>query len=120
MKLILSCLLLFAGQLQTPQSEGVIRLVPPHASNIPETARGQLVELERAPSDVFLPHPAPKRDPQGSVWYVDIKNLGPNDVSIEEVPPFLQTGPQVLVLLHPKDMARIRANGSTYVVVKRY
>jgi hypothetical protein len=45
--------------------------------------------------------------------------MGPNDVSLEQTPLFAQVGPHVLILLHPRDTARIRANGSDYVVVKR-
>jgi hypothetical protein len=108
---------LFAGQLQGSQS--VVRLSPPHASNIPETAGGQLVELLKAPPSVRLPHPTPKLDPQGNAWYVDVRNMGPNDVSLEQAPLFEQVGPQIVILLHPRDTARIRANGSGYVVVRR-
>lgn len=118
MKLFVLLMALFAGQLQGPQGQSVVRLTPPHASNIPEAAGGQLVELLNAPASVRLPHPVPKRDPQGNAWYVDVKNMGPNDVSLEQSPVFAQVGPQVLILLHPMDKARIRANGSGYVVVK--
>jgi hypothetical protein len=117
MKLFVLLIALFAGQLQGSQS--IVRLSPPHASNIPETAGGQLVELLKAPASVRLPHPVPKRDPQGNTWYVDVKNMGPNDVSLEQAPVFEQVGPQVVILLHPRDRARIRANGSGYVVVNR-
>jgi hypothetical protein len=120
MKLFFLCIAFFVGQLQTPQSEVVVRLSPPHASSIPATAGGELVELLNAPSVVGLPHPTPKRDEQGNAWYVDVKNLGPNDVSLEARSLFLQADPQILLLLHPKDIARIRAKGSGYEVVKRY
>lgn len=118
MKLFVLLIALFAGQLQDPQGGSVVRLSPPHASYIPETARGQLVELLKAPPIVRLPHPVPKRDPQGNAWYADVRNMGPNDVSLEQDPLFAQVGPQVVILLHPRDTARIRANGSGYVVVK--
>ena len=108
---------LFAGQLQG--SQPVVQLSPPHASSIPETAGGQLVELLKAPASVRLPHPVPKRDLQGSAWYVDVRNMGPNDVSVEQAPLFAQVGPQVLIVLRPRDTARIRASGSGYVVVRR-
>jgi hypothetical protein len=78
-----------------------------------------MVELLKAPPTVSLPHPVPKRDLQGNAWYVDVRNMGPNDVSLEQTPLFAQVGPHVLILLHPRDTARIRANGSDYVVVKR-
>jgi hypothetical protein len=108
---------LFAGQLLGSQS--IVRLSPPHASNIPETAGGQLVELLHAPATVRLPRPVPKRDSQGNAWYVDVRNMGTNDVSLEQAPLFEQVGNQVVTVLHPRDTARIRANGSGYVVVNR-
>jgi|SRR5580704_17937656 hypothetical protein len=117
MKSFVFLIAIFAGQLQGSQS--VVRLSPPHASAIPESAGGQVVELLKAPPMVSLPHPAPRRDIQGNPWYVDVRNMGPNDVSIEQVPLFAQVAPQVLILLHPRDTARIRANGSGYVVVAR-
>jgi hypothetical protein len=120
MKLFLFCLALFLGQLQTLAGEDVLRLLPPHASSIPTTAGGVMVELLHAPSIVRLPHPPPKTDQLGNAWYVDVKNLGPNDVTIEDAPVSTQTEPQFVQLLHPKDIARIRAVGSGYVLVKRY
>ena len=117
MKTFVFLIALFAGQLQGSQS--IVQLSPPHASNIPETARGQLVELLKAPPGVRLPHPVPKQDALGNAWYVDVRNMGPDDVSLEEVSRFSQVGPQVVIVLHPRDTARIRANGSGYVVIKR-
>jgi hypothetical protein len=120
MKLFLSCLALFLGQLQTVGGEDVLRLLPPHASSIPATAGGVMVELLQSPSVVRLPHPSPKTDQVGNAWYVDVKNLGPNDVTIEDTPASAQTEAQFVLLLHPKDIARIRAVGSGYVLVRRY
>ena len=119
MKFLLFWIALFAGQLQGPQAQSIIRLTPPHASNISESDGGQLVELVNAPSSVRLPHPVPKRDPQGNAWHVDVKNMGPNDVSLVQLPIFEQMGPQVVVLLHPRDAVRVRANGSGYIATKR-
>jgi hypothetical protein len=117
MKLFVLLIALFAGQLEGPQS--IVRLSPPHASAIPESAGGQMVELLKAPPNVRLPHPVPKLDLQGNAWYVDVRNMGPNDVSLEQVSLFAQVSAQVVIVLHPRDAARIRANGSGYVVVKR-
>jgi len=78
-----------------------------------------MVELLKAPPTVRLPRPVPKRDPQGNAWYVDVKNLGSNDVALEEDPLFEQADPAVVAVLHPRDTVRIRANGSRYVVVNR-
>ena len=77
-----------------------------------------MVELLKAPASVSLPHPVPKRDLQGNAWYVDVRNMGPNPVPVEQVSLFAQVSPQVVIVLHPRDTARIRANGSGYVVVK--
>lgn len=117
MRLFVFMIALFAGQLQG--SQPVVRLSPPHASNIPETAGGQLVELLKAPATVRLPHPVPKRDVQGSAWYVDVRNMGPNDVSLEQAPVFEQASPTVVTILRPRDTVRIRASGSGYAVVSR-
>lgn len=119
-RLFLSCVGLLLGQSQTAQSEDIVRLLPPHAFNIPATAGGEMVELLHAPSIVRLPRPAPKLDQLGNAWYVDVKNLGPDDVTIEEATTTAQTASQFVLLLHPKDIARIRAAGAGYVLVKRY
>jgi hypothetical protein len=52
-------------------------------------------------------------------WLAISLHMGPNDVSLEQAPLFAQMGPQVVILLHPRDTARIRANGSGYIVAKR-
>jgi hypothetical protein len=120
MKAFFFCIALFVGQLQTSQAQDVLRLLPPHASSIPVTAAGKVVELLHAPPVVHLPHPAPKPDQQGNAWYVDVKNLGPNDVTIEEATEPAQPGSEFALLLHAKNVARIRAVGSRYVLIKLY
>jgi hypothetical protein len=79
-----------------------------------------MVELLHAPSIVRLPHPTPKPDQRGDTWYVDVKNLGPDDVTLEDTPESAQTSPQFMLLLHAKDVARVRSAGSGYAIVKRY
>jgi hypothetical protein len=118
MKTLLYCTALLLGQLQSSQSEDVLRLMSPHASTIPASAGGKMVELLHAPSIVRLPRPAPKSDQTSDTWYVDVKNLGPNDVTLEDNPESADTPPQFTLLLHAKDIARVRSAGSGYELVK--
>jgi hypothetical protein len=95
------CLLLFVGQLNT--SKGAVRL-PPGKAAISQDYGGKLVELIDAPAEVSLP---PFRA-SATKWSVDIKNLGPHDVTI-------RSGNQLAVLLHPNESAKIASRGSGYV-----
>jgi hypothetical protein len=119
MKTLLLCLAVFGWQLQSSQPQTVVRLV--HPASIPAHARGELVELLRSTDTVSLPVPVPGPDQSGTAWFVDIRNLGPNDVTIQSGDvATTDNGPQFSVLLHPKDVTRIRAVGSKYVASKRY
>jgi hypothetical protein len=118
MKTLLLCLALFGWQLQSGGPQTVVRLNHPRA--IPLNARGQMVELYQPLDTVGLPLPVPGPGPDGSAWFVDIRNLGPNDVTIQESSMATsQNGPQFSILLHPKDITRIRAVGSKYVASRR-
>jgi hypothetical protein len=117
MKLFVLMMVLFAGQLNGPQNGSILRLSGSHDTSIPATAGGQVVELLNVPMSVSLPRPVPKRDAQGNAWWVEVKNIGSNDVSVVAMPAFEQMGPQLVVLLHPTEKARIRANGSSYTVI---
>lgn len=101
MKALMFCLLLFAGQLNAPRE--VVRL-PPGKSVISLRYGGKLVELLDAPADVSLPSPAPSAAPSGIKWSVDIKNLGPRDVTV-------RNGNQLTVVLHPNQTTTITAQG---------
>lgn len=119
MKMLLLCLAIFGWQPQGSQIQTVVRLA--HASTIPVRTRGEMVELFHPPDSVSLPEPVPGSDQDGTAWFVDIRNLGPNDVTIQAgAAATAQNGPQFTVLLHPKDVTRIRAVGSKYVASKRY
>lgn len=119
MKMLLLYLALFGWQLQSSQPQPVVRLV--HAASIPGGDRGEMIELLRPPDAVSLPVPPPGPGKDGAAWFVDIRNLGPNDVIIQSGNIATdENGPQFSVLLHPKDVTRIRAVGSKYVVSKRY
>jgi hypothetical protein len=140
MKTLLLCLALFGWQLQSGGPQTVVRLN--HPRTIPVNARGEMVELMQSPDVVALPLPVPRPGPDGSAWFVDIRNLGPNDVTIQQFSatplqndpqtngPQTQNGTQTQndpqtqnplfsITLHPKDVTRIRAAGSKYVASRR-
>jgi hypothetical protein len=108
MKALLLSIALLAGQLQSSQNEEVVRL-PPHSLGIPVSDGGKLVELLYASSFLHLPSPPPKPDSQGNAWHVDIRNLGPNDVTIVAADRFS-------VHLSPRETTHIRSDGSLYLV----
>jgi hypothetical protein len=119
MKTLLLCLAVFGWQLQSAPPQTVVRLVRP--LSIPGSYRGQMVELLRPPDTVSLPVPLPGPDKDGTAWFVDIRNLGPNDVTIQSGDvATVENGPLFSVLLHPKDVTRIRAVGSKYGTTRRY
>jgi hypothetical protein len=98
---VLSVLFLL-GQLNPVKD--VVRL-PPGKTTISQDYGGKLVELINAPSDISLPL---LRAPAAH-WSVDIRNLGPHDITI-------RSGTQFAVLLHPNESATIGAKGaSTFV-----
>jgi hypothetical protein len=81
MKTLLISLALFAGQMISMQEKPVVHLRP-HADIIDVQYGGSLLELQNAPEYVHLPVQPPKADPQGTQWFIDIKNFGPRPVSI--------------------------------------
>jgi hypothetical protein len=110
MKLFLFCLALFAGQSNTSQNEGVVRL-PPHMNTIPTTDGGKMVELLYTAPTLFLPRQVPPPDADGKPWYVDVRNLGPGEITLTGVESFV-------VHLQPKQVVRIRAAVNTYTATK--
>jgi hypothetical protein len=119
MKTLLLCLAILGWQPQGSQTQTVIRVGRFGAITV--NARGDMVELLHAPDTVSLPATVPGPGQDGSEWFVDVRNLGPNDVTIQGgAASTIQNGPQFTVLLHPKDVCRIRAAGSKYVISKRY
>ncbi|WP_260740331.1 hypothetical protein [Tunturiibacter lichenicola] len=118
MKTLLLCLALFGWQLQSNTPQKVVRLL--HTPSIPVTARGEMIELLSPHDVVGLPVQVPGPDNNGVEWFVDVRNLGPNDVTIQSVNvSTMENGPQFSVLLHPKDVTRIRAAGSKYISTRR-
>lgn len=103
MNALLFCLLLFIGQLTSPKD--VVRL-PPGKDGIPSSYGGKLVELLNAPADVSLPSRPPST---GTMWSVNIKNLGPHEVTI-------RNGNQMRILLQPNESAILAWRGSSAYV----
>ena len=106
MTILWLCALLLVGQMQMPLNEDVVRL-PPHASSIPGSDGGKMVELLYASPSLSLPKQFPAHDAKGEAWFVDVKNLGPAEVAVE--------GPRGFsVHLQPKQVVRIRAAGPSF------
>lgn len=110
MKLLLLGTAIFIGQLQTSQKEEVVRL-PPHKTSIPVSSGGTMVELLYAEPSLYLPKQIPEVDTLGEIWHVDVKNLGPGDVTLQGVGGFS-------VRLQPNQVVRIRTAGNTYSVAR--
>jgi hypothetical protein len=118
MKTLLLCLAVFGWQLQTSTPQTVVRRV--HSASIKADSRGKMIELLEPADTVGLPVPVPGPDSNGVAWFVDIRNLGPNDVTIEGGNvATIDNGPQFSIVLHPKDVTRIRAAGSKYISTRR-
>jgi hypothetical protein len=113
MRASLFCLVLIAAQLssslaQLNSSQEVVRL-PSHVGTISPSHGGKLVQLLNAPSSIFLPSQPPQTDSQAHPWHVDIKNLGPGNVTVQDHSHFA-------VLLHPNQLVHIHVMGNTYSV----
>ncbi len=98
---VLSVLFLL-GQLNPVKD--VVRL-PPGKATISQDYGGKLIELINAPSDLSLP----SLRPPAAHWSVEIRNLGPHEVTI-------RSGTQFALLLHPNESATIAAKGSSTFV----
>ena len=70
----------FIGQMAM-QDTPVVRLNSNRAAIQAEWG-GMRVELINAPSSVFLPLPPPATDSLGRAWRIQIKNLGPAEVTV--------------------------------------
>jgi hypothetical protein len=102
-------LLLFAGQLNAFKE--VVRL-PPGRTVISQDYGGKLVELLNAPSVVSLPSLHPSAAQSFANWSVEIKNLGPREVTI-------RNGDQLTVPLRPNESATFAWRGpSAYVRIR--
>ena len=101
--------ILFLAQLNPLQPRPVVHLQP-HKSVIEARFNGDSVELINAPDIVHLPVSPPKPDSQGIPWSVEVKNLGPNPVTI------LNKITHFRVLIHVGQTLHIQSSGSKYVL----
>jgi starvation-inducible outer membrane lipoprotein len=81
MKALLVSVAVLIGQMNTLQEKQVVHLQP-HSGAIRADFGGKLVELQNAPTIVYLPMAPPKLDSKGNPWSVDIKNMGPGIVTV--------------------------------------
>jgi len=81
MKTALICLALLAGQMRTLQDRPVVHLRPDQ-DFIQNEFGGATVELANSPKVIQLPKQPPTVDSRGKPWAVDIKNSGPNSVTV--------------------------------------
>jgi hypothetical protein len=81
MKTILLSVALFAGQMITMQDKPVVHL-PARQDSITKAFGGSLLELINAPAVIHLPANPTEQSPLGTIWVLDVKNLGPNGVTI--------------------------------------
>jgi hypothetical protein len=100
------CLLLFLGQLAV--SKNVVRL-PPGETTISQAYGGKSVELLNAPAEVRLPALKPSEASSLTGWSVNLKNLGPRDVTIHDASRFS-------FVLHPNESTTVVSRGSSSYV----
>ncbi len=81
MKSLLLCAAIIAGQMITLQDRPVVHLAP-NRSSISGDFGGKILELINAPAMVSLPADPPRLDSKGKPWSLDIRNLGPAQVTI--------------------------------------
>jgi hypothetical protein len=105
------CIALFVGQSQIPQNQDVIRLAP-HVSEIPASDGGKTVELFDAAPLVLLPKQPPHIYLKGAPWFVDVRNLGPSNVTLQGSNGFT-------VHIMPNETVRIRTAGTVFAVTRR-
>jgi hypothetical protein len=80
-KTLLLTVALLAGQMNTFQQKPVVHLRA-NQDAIEQGFGGKLLELIHAPSVIRLPVVPPKLDGDAKPWSVDIKNLGPEAVTV--------------------------------------
>jgi hypothetical protein len=104
-------LLLILPHIAAQNNEDVVRL-PPNALGISGNDDGKIVELFNSASVLNLPPKPPAENPIRGPWFVDVRNLGPKDVTIKGINGFT-------VIIHRNDFVRIRAIGNVYVFAGR-
>lgn len=106
MKILLMMLVFVGGQFNSLREKPVVHL-DPHRTGIPAAFGGKLLELVNAPATLVLPRPRPVADSQGAPWEIDIRNLGPEAVSVTDPAQFS-------ISIHVGETAHIVSNGRMY------
>ena len=108
MKSLLLSVAVFAGQINmnTLQRRPVVHLRP-YQDVIGSEFGADLLELSNTPAVISLPIVPPRLDSQGNPWSIDVKNLGPREVTV--------VGKNLLsVPLHVGRTVRIYSSGTAY------
>jgi hypothetical protein len=113
MKILLACFAVAIGHMAPMQMTGLQGLqvvhLPPHRDAIMAEYEGKLLELTNAPSIVYLPKTPAKPDQRDKPWFIEIKNLGPNAVTVSgEI--------QFVLHLRVGQIARVVWNGTSYSI----
>jgi len=108
MKFVFAPVLAMAGQLITMQAKEVVHLSP-HSDAIDYKFGGKLVELINAPPVVYLSPVAPKPSAEGTLWTVDIKNLGPAPVTVTGLKAYTR-------ILQVGETVHVVSNGTSYSI----
>ncbi len=106
MKTLLLTIALLASQMNTFQEKPVVHLRA-NQDAIDQGFGGKLLELIHAPSVIRLPAVPPKLDGDAKPWSVDIKNLGPDPVTVVDKGTFNAN-------INVGQTIHIRSNGTAY------
>jgi hypothetical protein len=108
MNTLMLFLALIAGQSVTMQERPVVRLLPHHDS-IDVNFGGKLLKLDHAPAILHLPQHPPTLDDEGNPWSLEIKNFGPDAVTVADREKFK-------VQIAVGQTIFINSNGAAYVL----
>ena len=108
MKTLLMPLALLAGQAINLQAKPVVHLKP-NTDLIQPAFGGSILELLQAPPVIHLPVAPPKPDANGNRWTVDVKNFGPQPVTVVDKGTF--NAPVAV-----NQTIHIVSNGSVYLL----
>jgi hypothetical protein len=108
MRLLLVSIAFLIGQMNTLQEKPVVYLQP-HSDAIQTVYGGKLLELINTPATIHLPSKAPKVDADGDQWTIQIKNLGPNGVTVVDAGHFR-------VQINVGQTIHVYSNGAAYSV----
>jgi hypothetical protein len=111
MKILLVWLAVVASQMNTLNDKQVVHLQP-RSGAIQADFGGKLLELLHAPTIIYLPMTPPRLDAQGNPWSVDIRNMGPDAVTV------VGKG-QFTVRIIVDQTVYVHSNGTAYSLLKR-